>query len=94
MRKNGLFFPRRRVHSLSNKVHPSPFSVWRVGNYEYPFETLLPDDIPESIEGLPGGAIIYKMKAIIERTGLVNKNVVCRKVHLQEFLQSDSSTYE
>jgi hypothetical protein len=52
----------------------------RTGNYEYPFETLLPDDIPESVEGLPGGAIIYKMKAIIERAGLVNKNVTCRKV--------------
>lgn len=51
-----------------------------IGNYEYPFEVLLPDDIPESVEGLPGGAIIYKMKAVVERTGLVNKNVVCRKV--------------
>jgi hypothetical protein len=55
----------------------------RTGNYEYPFETLLPDDIPESVEGLPGGAIIYKMKAIIERAGLVNKNVTCRKVSLR-----------
>jgi arrestin-related trafficking adapter 4/5/7 len=50
------------------------------GNYEYPFEVLLPDNIPESVEGLPGGAIIYKMKAIVERTGLVNKNFTCRKV--------------
>jgi hypothetical protein len=50
------------------------------GNYEYPFEVYLPDDIPDSVEGLPGGAIIYKMKATVERTGLVNKNVTCRKV--------------
>jgi len=52
----------------------------RSGNYEYPFEVLLPDDIPDSVEGLPGGAIIYKMKAVIERSGLVTKNIVCRKV--------------
>jgi arrestin-related trafficking adapter 4/5/7 len=51
-----------------------------VGNYEYPFEVLLPDDIPDSVEGLPGGGIVYKMKAIVERAGIVNKNVTCRKV--------------
>lgn len=51
-----------------------------IGNYEYPFQVLLPDDIPVSIEGLPGGAIVYKMKATVERTGLVQKNVICRKV--------------
>ncbi len=50
------------------------------GNYEYPFEVLLPDDIPDSVEGLPGGAIIYKMKAVVERGGLVNKNITFRKV--------------
>jgi hypothetical protein len=51
-----------------------------LGNYEYPFEVSLPDDIPDSVEGLPGGHIIYKMKAVIERPGLVNKNFTCRKV--------------
>jgi arrestin-related trafficking adapter 4/5/7 len=50
------------------------------GNYEYPFEVLLPDDIPDSVEGLPGGAVSYKMKAIVERAGLVNKNIIFRKV--------------
>jgi arrestin-related trafficking adapter 4/5/7 len=50
------------------------------GNYEYPFEVLLPDDIPDSVEGLPGGAIIYQMRATVERTGFVNKNITCRKV--------------
>jgi len=50
------------------------------GNYEYPFEMWLPDDIPDSVEGLPGGAIIYKMKATVERTGLGNRNITCRKV--------------
>ena len=42
---------------------------------------LLPDDIPESVEGLPDGAIVYKMKAMVERTGLVKKNITCRKVY-------------
>jgi len=50
------------------------------GNYEYPFEVLLPDNIPDSVEGLPGGGVIYKMKAIVERSGIVTKNITCRKV--------------
>jgi hypothetical protein len=41
---------------------------------------LLPDDIPDSVEGLPGGTIIYKMKAIVERAGFAKSNITFRKV--------------
>ena len=71
----------RNVHSQTRyPPRTNRISLTSTGNYEYPFEVLFPDDIPDSVEGLPGGAIIYKMKAIIERSGLVNKNIVCRKV--------------
>lgn len=81
--KNGHFYRNRKAHLPSNLVlfillYRSDSNY--KGNYEYPFDVYLPDDIPDSVEGLPGGAIIYKMKATVERTGLVNKNVTCRKV--------------
>ncbi|KAK9389932.1 hypothetical protein V1515DRAFT_628730 [Lipomyces mesembrius] len=48
------------------------------GNYEYPFEVILPGSISESVEGLEGGSVIYKMKAIVERGRFAN-NLVKRK---------------
>jgi hypothetical protein len=64
---------------LEERYYP-PDRIDAIGNYEYPFEVLLPDNIPDSVEGLPGGGVIYKMKAIVERSGLVTKNITCRKV--------------
>ncbi|ODQ53898.1 hypothetical protein SAICODRAFT_6679 [Saitoella complicata NRRL Y-17804] len=49
------------------------------GNYEYPFEVVLPGDLPESIEGMEGGHIIYKMKAVVERGGFTAANLVKKK---------------
>ncbi|KAF8468970.1 hypothetical protein BDZ91DRAFT_80231 [Kalaharituber pfeilii] len=37
------------------------------GNYEYPFEQILPGSLPESVEGLDQAYIVYRMKATIER---------------------------
>ena len=37
------------------------------GNYEWPFELLLPGDIPESVEGLPEMSLTYTLKATIAR---------------------------
>jgi len=70
----------KHIHSEERYIKSTSQLLTGAGNYEYPFETLLPDDAPDSVEGLPGGAIIYKMKAIVERAGLVNKNITCRKV--------------
>ncbi|KAF8422634.1 hypothetical protein EV426DRAFT_702446 [Tirmania nivea] len=41
--------------------------VLGVGNYEYPFEHIFPGNAPESVEGLDGAYVVYRMKAIIER---------------------------
>ena len=48
------------------------------GNYEYPFDMILPGSTPESIEGLPETWLVYRMKATIER-GILQQNSVVRK---------------
>lgn len=37
------------------------------GNYEYPFDFILPGSTPESVEGVADTWIVYRMKATIER---------------------------
>ena len=48
------------------------------GNYEIPFSSILPGNLPESIEGLPGCSNIYRLEATIDRgkfhSSLVAKN--------------------
>lgn len=48
------------------------------GNYEYPFDFILPGSTPESVEGLADTWIVYRMKATIER-GMFAQNPVARK---------------
>ncbi|CCJ28390.1 unnamed protein product, partial [Pneumocystis jirovecii] len=53
------------------------------GNYEYPFEIVIPGNIHESIEPYQYddsmGYLIYKIKVIIERPGFLS-NIVHKKV--------------
>ncbi|KAF4629187.1 hypothetical protein G7Y89_g8957 [Cudoniella acicularis] len=37
------------------------------GNYEWPFELVIPGSMPESVEGLPDSHIVYKLKATVAR---------------------------
>lgn len=37
------------------------------GNYEWPFELVIPGSMAESVEGLPDSHIIYKLKATVAR---------------------------
>lgn len=48
------------------------------GNYEYPFNMILPGSTPESVEGLSETWLVYRMKATIER-GMLQQNSVARK---------------
>ena len=52
--------------------------VLPAGNYEYPFEMILPGSTPESVEGLTESWVVYRMKATIER-GILQQNQVARK---------------
>lgn len=38
------------------------------GNYEFPFNVVLPGTITESVEGLPNASVIYKLEAVLERS--------------------------
>lgn len=42
-------------------------AVLAMGNHEIPFSAILPGSIPESVEGLPGGSVVYRIEAVIER---------------------------
>lgn len=60
------------------------------GNYEWPFELILPGSTPESVEGLWDSWIIYRMKATIDR-GLLAQNIFARKhVRIVRTLESDA----
>ena len=52
--------------------------VLPAGNYEYPFDMIIPGSTPESVEGLTDTWIVYRMKATIER-GILQQNPVARK---------------
>lgn len=38
-----------------------------LGNYEFPFSAILPGTMPESVEGLPGASVTYKLQSTLER---------------------------
>ncbi|CAK9440296.1 uncharacterized protein LODBEIA_P43960 [Lodderomyces beijingensis] len=48
------------------------------GNYEIPFSAILPGNMPESIEGLPGCSLIYRLEATIDR-GKFHSSMATRK---------------
>jgi hypothetical protein len=42
-------------------------STLPAGNYEWPFELVIPGSMAESVEGLPDSHIVYKLKATVAR---------------------------
>lgn len=42
-------------------------SVLPEGNYVFPFSTILPGSLTESVEGLPNATVFYKLQATLER---------------------------
>lgn len=63
-----------------------------MGNYEWPFEYVMPGNSPESVEGLEDNWVIYRMKAKIER-GILQQNPVARK-HVRLIRTLDPSAPE
>ncbi|KZF21120.1 hypothetical protein L228DRAFT_269520 [Xylona heveae TC161] len=62
------------------------------GNYEYPFEVIIPGDTPQSIEGLHDSFVIYRMKATVER-GMLAQNLHARR-HMRIVRTLDPSALE
>lgn len=50
-----------------------------LGNYEFPFSAILPGNIPESVEGLPGFSVIYRLEASIDKGKLFHNNIIAKK---------------
>lgn len=48
-------------------------------NHEWPFEHVIPGNMQESVEGLPHSWVIYRMKATVERPGMLQKSLHDRK---------------
>lgn len=65
-------------NSSSNLAAAKSNHVLVQGNYEIPFSAILPGNIPESVEGLPGGSVVYKLEASIDR-GKFQKHMITKK---------------
>lgn len=63
--------------SLLSLGSNSNYHTLAQGNYEFPFSTVLPGSLTESVEGLPNATVIYKLEAIIERPS--GADLVCQK---------------
>ncbi|EOO01778.1 putative arrestin domain-containing protein [Phaeoacremonium minimum UCRPA7] len=60
------------------------------GNYEWPFELLLPGDTCESVEGLPEANIIYHLKATVARGKLAYDLHTKKRVRIIRTLESSA----
>lgn len=82
--------PQVRNHKYEKQLYEKTWDdIWaasqtntlRQGNHEVPFECILPGEIPESIEGLEGGMVVWKLAATIERGRFSNN--ISKKQHLR-----------
>lgn len=60
------------------------------GNYEFPFSAILPGDMPESVEGLPGASVVYKLESTIDRGKFHHPMVTKKHVRVVRTLTTDS----
>lgn len=66
-------------------------TVLQPGNYEFPFRTILQGSIPESIDGLHGCSLVYRLQSVLER-GRFTKPIITRKlIHVIRTIRSDAS---
>lgn len=84
--------PQIRNHKYEKQLYEKTWDdIWapfqassntlRQGNHEVPFDCILPGEVPESIEGLEGGMVVWKLSATIERGRFSNN--ISKKQHLR-----------
>ncbi|ESW98429.1 hypothetical protein KL918_005152 [Ogataea parapolymorpha] len=71
----------------SNKNEPV---VLQQGNYEFPFQTILDGSIPESVEGLPGCSVVYRLQSTIERHRFSAPIITRKHIHVVRTLTTDA----
>lgn len=65
--------------------------ILQPGNYEFPFQTVIDGSIPESVEGLPGCSLVYRLFSSIEKSGRFSTDIISRKrVHVVRTLAADA----
>ncbi|CAK7200759.1 hypothetical protein SEUCBS139899_003458 [Sporothrix eucalyptigena] len=69
---------------------PGKSAVLEKGNYEFPFELMLPGDTCESVEGLHEASITYKLKATIARGKLAYDLHAYKHVRIVRTLESSA----
>lgn len=94
----GLLF---RLKSLTSLSHLSPTSsstslanknghLLVSGNYDIPFSAILPGDMPESVEGLPGAGVLYRLEAVIDRGKFHNMLTARKRLRVVRTMTTDS----
>lgn len=94
----GLSFRSLSSTSLANSSHNNSSTnlaskgshVLVSGNYEIPFSAILPGDMPESVEGLPGASVIYKLEAMIDRGKFHNHMITKKHIRVVRTMTADS----
>ncbi|CAK7219281.1 hypothetical protein SBRCBS47491_003793 [Sporothrix bragantina] len=85
-----------RSHNILNHAWapfwgtPGKSAVLEKGNYEFPFELMLPGDTCESVEGLHEASITYKLKATIARGKLAYDLHAYKHVRIVRTLESSA----
>lgn len=85
-----------RTHNILNHLWapfwgtPGKSAVLEKGNYEFPFELMLPGDTCESVEGLHEASITYKLKATIARGKLAYDLHAYKHVRIVRTLESSA----
>ncbi len=69
---------------------PGKSTILEKGNYEFPFELMLPGDTCESFEGLQEASITYKLKATIARGKLAYDLHAYKHVRIVRTLESSA----
>ncbi|GME68920.1 unnamed protein product [[Candida] boidinii] len=70
----------------------SPTFMLPKGNYSFPFEIVLPGNIPETVEGLQCGAILYRFESKIEGCKNYKNLPLCHK-YIRIFRQPNPTDY-
>lgn len=84
--------PSHVTHSASSANIPGKGNhILIQGNYEIPFQAILPGDMPESVEGLPGANVVYKFEAQIERGKFHNPMTAKKHTRVVRTMTTDAS---
>ncbi|CUM52970.1 unnamed protein product [Debaryomyces tyrocola] len=87
---NSSFPTLTHTDSTSSLTSSKSNHILVQGNYEFPFSAVLPGDMPESVEGLRGASVVYKLEATIDRGKFHNKMVTKKHLRVLRTLTTDS----